>query len=69
MITERQRQILNLIVSLYAKDHTPIGSKSLLDSIQASSATIRNDMKALERLGLNSKGTYLKWTHSERFGL
>lgn len=55
MITERQRQILNLIVSLYAKDHTPIGSKSLLDSIQASSATIRNDMKALENLGLIQK--------------
>ena len=55
MITERQRQILNLIVSLYAKEHTPIGSKSLLDSIQASSATIRNDMKVLEKLGLIQK--------------
>ncbi len=55
MITERQRQILNLIVSLYAKEHTPIGSKSLLESIQASSATIRNDMKVLEKLGLIQK--------------
>jgi heat-inducible transcriptional repressor len=55
MITERQKQILNLIVSLYSKEHTPIGSKSLLDSIQASSATIRNDMKTLEDLGLIQK--------------
>ena len=58
MITERQRQILNLIVSLYAKDHTPIGSKSLLDSIQASSATIRNEMADLEELG------YLEQPHT-----
>ncbi|MFC4652504.1 heat-inducible transcriptional repressor HrcA [Lactococcus nasutitermitis] len=55
MITERQRQILNLIVSLYSRDHTPIGSKALLDSIHASSATIRNDMKVLEELGFIQK--------------
>lgn len=55
MITERQRQILNLIVSLYSRSHLPIGSKSLLDEIHASSATIRNDMKALEELGYIQK--------------
>ena len=55
MITERQRQILNLIISLYSKAHTPVGSKALLDQINASSATIRNDMKALEQLGLIQK--------------
>ena len=55
MITERQRQILNLIVSLYSKEHVPIGSKALLNEIHASSATIRNDMKALEELGYIQK--------------
>ena len=55
MITERQQQILDLIVSLYAKEHTPVGSKALLEQIKASSATIRNDMKALENLGLIQK--------------
>lgn len=55
MITERQRQILNLIVSLYSRNHLPIGSKSLLEEIHASSATIRNDMKVLEDLGYIQK--------------
>ena len=55
LITERQRQILNLIVSLYSKDRNPIGSKALLDEIHASSATIRNDMKVLEDLGFIQK--------------
>ncbi|MGM9887179.1 MAG: heat-inducible transcriptional repressor HrcA [Lactococcus sp.] len=55
MITERQRQILNLIVSLYSKERNPIGSKALLDEIHASSATIRNDMKTLEELGFIQK--------------
>jgi len=58
MVTKRQEQILNLIVSLYAKDHAPVGSKALLEMVQASSATIRNDMKALEKLG------YLQKEHS-----
>lgn len=55
MITERQQQILNLIISLYAKDHLPVGSMTLLDEINSSSATIRNDMKVLEKLGLIQK--------------
>lgn len=58
MITERQQQILDLIVSLYAKEHTPVGSKALLEQIKASSATIRNDMKALENLGLIQKNIH-----------
>lgn len=55
MITERQRQILNMIISLYSKEHTPVGSKALLGEIKASSATIRNDMKMLETMGLIQK--------------
>lgn len=55
MVSKRQEQILNLIVSLYSKERAPIGSKALLDKVKASSATIRNDMKALEELGLIQK--------------
>ncbi|GAB2026626.1 heat-inducible transcriptional repressor HrcA [Lactovum odontotermitis] len=55
MITDRQKEILELIISLYAREHTPVGSKTLLDAVKASSATIRNDMKALEELGLIQK--------------
>ncbi|MFV0555621.1 MAG: heat-inducible transcriptional repressor HrcA [Lactovum sp.] len=55
MITDRQKEILNLIISLYAQEGNPIASKKLLDSIKASSATIRNDMKILEELGLIEK--------------
>ena len=54
-LTERQKEILNLLISLYAREHSPIGSKALMDSVDASSATIRNDMKALEELGLIQK--------------
>ncbi|GFH39680.1 heat-inducible transcriptional repressor HrcA [Lactococcus insecticola] len=55
MITKRQQQILNLIVSLYTQNHKAIGSKALMASIKASSATIRNDMKHLEELGFIQK--------------
>ncbi|GAB2025761.1 heat-inducible transcriptional repressor HrcA [Lactovum odontotermitis] len=55
MLTDRQKEILELIISLYAREHTPVGSKTLLDAVKASSATIRNDMKALEELGLIQK--------------
>ena len=50
----RKQQVLRAIVSLYALEGEPIGSNSLnqyLD-IAVSSATLRNDMVALTRLGL-----------------
>lgn len=53
MITERQQNILRLIIQEYTNTGTPVGSKKLMDGgIQSSSATIRNDMKALEEHGL-----------------
>ncbi|KXT78020.1 heat-inducible transcriptional repressor HrcA [Streptococcus sp. DD13] len=55
MITERQNDILNLIVELFTQTQEPVGSKSLQDVIKSSSATIRNDMAALERQGLLEK--------------
>ncbi|MGT2636988.1 heat-inducible transcriptional repressor HrcA [Streptococcus ratti] len=55
MITQRQKDILNLIVEIFTKTHEPIGSKTLQNSIASSSATIRNDMAALEKMGLLEK--------------
>lgn len=55
MITQRQNDILNLIVELFTQTHEPVGSKALQPSIDSSSATIRNDMAKLEKLGLLEK--------------
>lgn len=55
MITQRQNDILNLIVELFTRYHEPVGSKALQEAIASSSATIRNDMAKLEQLGLLEK--------------
>lgn len=55
MITQRQNEILNLIVELFTQTHEPVGSKALQTVIDSSSATIRNDMAKLEKLGLLEK--------------
>lgn len=55
MITERQHDILNLIVDLFTRYHEPVGSKVLQEIISSSSATIRNDMAKLEQMGLLEK--------------
>lgn len=55
MITQRQNDILNLIVELFTQTHEPVGSKALQPTIESSSATIRNDMAKLEKLGLLEK--------------
>ena len=55
MITQRQNDILNLIVELFTQHHEPVGSKTLQEVIASSSATIRNDMAKLEQLGLLEK--------------
>ncbi|CAM4064983.1 heat-inducible transcriptional repressor HrcA [Streptococcus penaeicida] len=55
VITERQNDILNLIVDLFTQTHEPVGSKALQSSIETSSATIRNEMAKLEKLGLLEK--------------
>ncbi|MGE7365376.1 heat-inducible transcriptional repressor HrcA [Desemzia incerta] len=60
MLTERQILILKSIVILFTKYGHPVGSKTLLDEtdIDASSATVRNEMVRLEEMG------YLQKTHS-----
>lgn len=55
MITQRQNDILNLIVELFTRYHEPVGSKALQEMVASSSATIRNDMAKLEQLGLLEK--------------
>ncbi|WEV44731.1 heat-inducible transcriptional repressor HrcA [Streptococcaceae bacterium ESL0687] len=55
MLTKRQEEILSLIVIRYGSTRIPVGSKVLMDSIKASSATIRNDMKVLENAGFLKK--------------
>jgi heat-inducible transcriptional repressor len=53
-IQDRKVQVLKHIVEEYLKTGEIMGSKSLLQKydLQVSSATIRNDMMALEKMGL-----------------
>ena len=55
LITNRQEQLLKLIVEDYIKTARPIGSKALCDKMKCSSATIRSEMSSLEELGLLEK--------------
>ncbi|GCF92767.1 heat-inducible transcription repressor HrcA [Enterococcus florum] len=56
MLTDRQKIILSLIIQNYTSNGQPVGSKKLMDEgVNASSATIRNDMKVLEEYGLLEK--------------
>lgn len=52
-MNERQRNILSAIVELYTKSALPVGSEALLghSGLSVSSATVRNDMAALEEEG------------------
>lgn len=52
MLTNRQNQIFKEIVENYVSNVQPISSKLLTDSLNVSSATIRNEMSALEDKGL-----------------
>jgi len=58
MLSERQEKILKLIVEEYIKSIKPVGSKKLCDTLNVSSATVRNEMQALEENG------YLEKTHT-----
>ncbi|MEK7494872.1 MAG: hypothetical protein AAB519_02475 [Patescibacteria group bacterium] len=52
-MNERQKKVLSAIVELYTKTALPVGSQALLDrfAFPVSSATLRNDMAALEEEG------------------
>ncbi len=51
----RQDELLKEIVESYIKNVKPVGSKSLCDKLNCSSATIRNEMVLLEEEGLIEK--------------
>ncbi len=59
-LSERKKMILKAIIDLHIKHGEPVGSKFLVsnNNIQASSATIRNEMAELEDLG------YLEQPHT-----
>lgn len=59
-LTARRRRILRAIVEHYIETAEPVGSKAIakLAGLECSSATIRNDMAALEKLG------YLEQPHT-----
>lgn len=52
---ERQKDILKEIVEGYIKEAKPIGSRHLCEKFNCSSATIRNEMAFLEKLGYIEK--------------
>ncbi|KRM55714.1 heat-inducible transcriptional repressor HrcA [Lacticaseibacillus sharpeae] len=57
MLTKRELMVLNEIIRSYTETGQPVGSKSLLATLpmHVSSATVRNDMAALEEAGLIMK--------------
>ncbi len=55
MLTNRQEKILKWIVEAYIKDAKPIGSNMICKRLKCSSATVRNEMSALEEMGLLEK--------------
>ena len=57
MLTTRQERVLEIIIREYVKNVTPVGSKLICNELNCSSATVRNEMSALENLG------YLEKTH------
>lgn len=55
ILDERQKNILKEIVESYIKQVKPVGSKSLCEILNCSSATIRNEMMLLEEFGYIEK--------------
>ena len=55
MLTDRQNKVLKLIVERYIKEAKPVGSKAISKALKCSSATVRNEMAALEDSGLLEK--------------
>lgn len=56
-LSQRQQAIFRMIVEAFIKTAEPVGSKTLMNLLEfpVSSATIRNEMAALEELGLLEK--------------
>lgn len=54
-MNKRQEEIIGMIVKEYVKNPKPISSKILAQKLGLSSATLRNEMKELEKAGYLSK--------------
>ncbi|MCR4689262.1 MAG: heat-inducible transcriptional repressor HrcA [Saccharofermentans sp.] len=56
-LDERKKQVLHAIVDDYVSTNDPVGSKALIErhNFNVSSATLRNDMAELEKLGYIEK--------------
>lgn len=55
MLNNRQKELLKLIVEDYIKNVKPVSSKSLCETLDCSSATIRSEMSYLEEMELIEK--------------
>lgn len=55
LLTERQIELLKIIVEDYIQTARPVGSKSICDLMNCSSATVRAEMSQLEEYGLLEK--------------
>ena len=58
LLDERKRRILAAVVDSYIVTGEPVGSKTVMNHVKASSATIRNEMAELEKQG------YLEQPHT-----
>lgn len=58
MITNRQKEILQVIVEEYIKTAKPVSSNHICKKLKCSSATIRNEMAYLEELHLLEKNHF-----------
>lgn len=58
MLNERKEDILKIIIEEYVKKPKPVGSSSICEKLNVSSATVRNEMAVLEEMG------YLEKTHT-----
>ena len=65
MLSERKESILKLIVEEYVKTIKPVGSKNLCEILNCSSATVRNEMQALEEEGLLEKTLLVEYRLSK----
>ena len=55
LLTDRQKEILKLIVMEYIQNAKPVGSHQICEMLNCSSATVRSEMANLEDLGLLEK--------------
>lgn len=58
MISEREKQILKIIVEEYIKSANPVSSSHICKSLKCSSATVRNEMVYLSDLGYLEKNHF-----------